>query len=54
MTPEVPMLHRVAPFARIFAPMAPHALSAPPANTFVSGESPVLAAKAAVNVPASP
>ncbi len=36
-----PILHNVFPSERIPDPIAPQALSAPPANTFVDGTKPV-------------
>ena len=41
ITPEVPILHNVSLSLIIPAPMAPQALSPPPANTFTGDVNPV-------------
>src|SRR5699024_5040972 len=52
-TPDVPVLANVFPSSKIPEPIAPHALSAPPANTFVAALNPVASAISAVIVPTS-
>src|SRR5699024_181602 len=52
-TPDVPILHSVFPLVNIPAPIAPQALSAPPANTRVVSASPVILAYVGSMVPTS-
>src|SRR5699024_8285383 len=51
--PDVPVLTKVLPSSRMPEPIAPHALSAPPANTRVLADNPVATATSPATCPTS-